>query len=529
MHLALGLQTHRYAAVPDRSWVVAAGSAQTVRIANQGDALSMDPHSLNESLQLSVTNNVYESLVGVSKDLTFEPGLAASWKQTAPTVWRFELRKNVRFHDDTPFTADDVVFSMNRAAGEGSDMRSNTNDIKEVRKINSHTIEIETKAPFPILPNVLSTVYIMSKKWCEDNQATKPVDRRKGIENAASFKANGTGPFIVKERQPNVQTRFVRNTNYWGKISGNVDEVVFTVIGNDATRVAAMMSGELDVMEPVPVQDVERLKANDKLKVLQGPELRAIFLGMDQKRDELLYSSVKGKNPFKDKRVRQAFYQAIDIDTIKSRVMRGAATPLALMFPPQVNGFAPDLAKRLPFDVEASKKLLAEAGYPNGFEVKMNCPNDRYVNDAEICQAVAANLAKVGVKINLEAETKGTYFPKILSRNTSFYMLGWTASTVDAHNVMYPILSTPGDGGRGQFNLGAYSNPKVDELTDKVASETDQKKRNEMIREAMKIHQDDVGHLPLHQQALNWAAKKNVELVQFPDNGMAWKFITVKP
>ncbi|PIT81416.1 ABC transporter substrate-binding protein [Limnohabitans sp. 15K] len=504
-------------------------SAVTLRVGNQGDALSMDPHSLNESLQISVVENVYETLVTRDANYKLAPLLATSWKQTAPTVWRFELRKGVKFQDGTPFTADDVIFSYERAKGDGSDMKSYVGQFKEIKKINDHTIDIVTIAPFPIVPELITHWAIMSKKWCEDNQATKPVDRRKGIENAASFRANGTGPFMVKERQPNVQTRFVRNNNYWGKVTGNVEEVVYSVIGNDATRVAAMMSGELDVMEPVPVQDVERLKANDKLKVLQGPELRAIFLGMDQKRDELLYSNVKGKNPFKDIRVRKAFYQAIDIDTIKSRVMRGAATPLAVMFPPQVNGFPADLAKRLPFDIEASKKLLAEAGYPNGFEVKMNCPNDRYVNDAEICQAVAANLAKVGVKIILEAETKGTYFPKILSRNTSFYMLGWTASTVDAHNVMYPILSTPGEGGRGQFNLGAYSNPKVDELTDKVASETDQKKRNEMIREAMKIHQDDVGHLPLHQQALNWAAKKNIELVQFPDNGMAWKFITVKP
>ena len=510
---------------------MAMGSAQavTVRIGNQGDALSLDPHSLNESLQITVVENVYETLVARDANFKISPLLATSWKQTAPTVWRFELRKGVKFHDGTPFTADDVIFSYERAKGDGSDMKSYVGMFKEIKKINDHTIDIITTQPFPIVPELITHWHIMSKKWCEENQATKPVDRRKGIENAASFKANGTGPFIVKERQPNVQTRFVRNFNYWGKVPGNVDEVVFTVIGNDATRVAAMLSGELDVMEPVPVQDVERLKSNDKLKVMQGPELRAIFLGMDQKRDELLYSNVKGKNPFKDVRVRKAFYQAIDIETIKSRVMRGAATPLALMFPPQVNGFAPDLAKRLPYDVDAAKKLLTEAGYPNGFEVKMNCPNDRYVNDAEICQAVAANLAKIGVKINLEAETKGTYFPKILSRNTSFYMLGWTASTVDAHNVLYPILSTPGDGGRGQFNLGAYSNPKVDELTDKVASETDQKKRNEMIREAMKIHQDDVGHLPLHQQALNWVAKKNVELVQFPDNGMAWKFITVKP
>ena len=195
--------------------------------------------------------------------------------------------------------------------------------------------------------------------------------------------------------------------------------------------------------------------------------------------------------------------------------------------PPQVKGYAPDLGKRLPYDVEAAKKLMAEAGYPNGFELKMNCPNDRYVNDGEICQAVAANLSRIGVKINLEAETKGTYFPKILRRDTSFYLLGWTSSTVDAHNVLYPILSSPGEGGRGQFNLGSYSNAKVDELTVQIASETDQAKRNAMIREAMKIHQDDVGHLPLHQQALNWASRKNIDMVQSPGNEMSWKYIKV--
>ena len=501
--------------------------AATLRVANQGDALSMDPHSLNESLQITVVENVYEPLVTRDKDYKLSPALATSWKQTAPTVWRFELRKNVKFHDGTPFTADDVIFSYERARGEGSDMKSYVGQIKEIRKLGDHSIDVVTNAPFPILPELFTHWNIMSKKWCEENKATQPVDRRKGLENAASFRANGTGPYMVRERQPGVRTTFTRNPNYWGKIEGNVDEVIFSVIGNDSTRVAALLSGEVDVMEPVPVQDVERVKANANLKVLQGPELRVIFLGMDQKRDELLYSNVKGKNPFKDKRVRQAFYQAIDIETIKSRTMRGAALPIALMLPPQVNGFAPDLARRLPYDVEGAKKLLADAGYPSGFEVKMNCPNDRYVNDAEICQAVAANLARIGVKINLEAETKGTYFPKILRRDTSFYMLGWTASTVDAHNVLYPIMSTPGDGGRGQFNLGAYSNARVDELTAAVASETDQKKRNDMIREAMKIHQDDIGHLPLHQQTLNWGAKKNVNVVQWPDNGMPWRYVSV--
>ena len=502
--------------------------AATLRVANQGDALSMDPHSLNETLQISVVSNVYESLVTRGKDYKLAPSLATSWKQTSPTVWRFELRKGVTFHDGTPFTADDVIFSYERAAGDGSDMKSYVGQIKEIRKINSHTLDFETKAPFPILPELFTGWMMMSKKWCEDNQATKPVDRRRGIENAASFRANGTGPYRLRERQPGVRTTFTRHGNHWAKPEGNVDEVIFTPIGNDGTRIAALLSGEVDVMDPIPVQDVERVKSNPNLKVLQGPELRVIFLGMDQKRDELQFSNIKGKNPFKDVRVRRAFYQAIDIETIKSRVMRGAAVPIAQMFPPQVRGFAPDLAQRLPYDPEASKKLLAEAGYPQGFEVKMNCPNDRYVNDAEICQAVAANLARVGVKINLEAETKGTYFPKILRRDTSFYMLGWTASTVDAHNVLYPIMSTPGDGGRGQFNLGAYSNARIDELTAAVGSETDDKKRNAMIREVVKIHQDEVAHLPLHQQALLWGLKKNIEVVQWPDNIMPWKFIQVK-
>jgi peptide/nickel transport system substrate-binding protein len=501
-------------------------SAQTVRIANQGDALSMDPHSLNETLQLSVTGNVYEPLVGRNKDLSLTPMLATSWKQTSPTVWRFELRKGVQFHDGTPFTADDVVFSLARTQVEGSDMKSYTNDFKEVRKIDSHTVEIETKTPFPILPDVLSLVYIMSKKWCETNQATVPVDRRKGVENTASFKANGTGPFRVRERQPNVRTVFTRNGSYWGKIEGNVTEVVFTPIGNDATRVAALLSGEVDVMEPVPVQDIDRVNSSANTRAITGPELRTIFLGMDQKRDELLYSNVKGKNPFKDKRVRQAFYQAIDIEGIKKTVMRGASNPSAQLVGPGINGFQPDM-KRLPYDVEAAKKLMAEAGYPNGFEVSMNCPNDRYVNDSRICQTVAANLSRINVKVNLQAETKGTYFPKVLRRDTSFYMLGWTPATYDAHNALNAIMRCVDDKGAGQFNLGAYCNPKVDELTLKVQAETDKAKRNAYIKEAFDLHAADVGHIPLHQQALAWGVNKKVKLVQLADNFMYFKWISL--
>jgi peptide/nickel transport system substrate-binding protein len=266
----------------------------------------------------------------------------------------------------------------------------------------------------------------------------------------------------------------------------------------------------------VPVQDAARLGQNPALKIMQGPELRTIFLGMDQKRDELLFSSVKGRNPFKDKRVRQAFYQAIDIEAIRNRIMRGASVPSALMVGAGIRGFVPD-ARRLPYDPDAARKQLADAGYPNGFEV----------NDGEICQAVAGMLARVGVKINLEAETKGTYFPKILSRNTSFYMLGWTPNTYDAHNALYNLMATP-QGGQGQFNLGSYSNPKVDELTAKVQAETDAARRNALTAEAFKVHADDVGHLPLHQQALAWGMRKNVELVQMADNFMPFKWIVLK-
>jgi peptide/nickel transport system substrate-binding protein len=494
--------------------------AQTFRFAHQGDALSMDPHSLNESFQLSFTGNIYEPLIGRGKKLELVPGLATDWKQTAPTVWRFNLRKGVKFHDGTAFTADDVIFSYQRAKGEGSDVK--------IRKIDDHTIDVVTNEPFPILPDVITNWYIMSKRWCEENRAVQPVDKRKGIENTASFKANGTGPYRLRSRDPNIRTTLQRNPSYWGRIEGNVQDVVFTPIGNASTRVAALLSGEIDMMEPVPVQDIARIQANPNLKVMQGPELRTIFLGMDQSRNELLFSSVKGKNPFKDKRVRQAFYQAIDINAIHKAVMRGASTPAGLMIAPGISGYPKELEKRLPYDPEASKKLLADAGYPNGFEVGMNCPNDRYVNDEEICKAVTAMLARVGVKVNLSAETKGTYFPKILSRNTSFYLLGWTPGSYDSHNPLFALMATPGAGGQGQFNLGSYSNAKLDELTKAIATETDVKKRNAMIAEAMKIHQDDIGHIPLHQQALAWAMKRSVDLVQLADNYMPLKWVSMK-
>ncbi len=517
------------AAVLVAGLLIAMGAdAAVLRFADQGDAISMDPHSLNETLQLNVTGNIYEPLVGRGKKLELVPLLATSWKQTTPTLWRFNLRKGVKFHDGSAFTADDVIFSYERGKGEGSDVKTYVGPIKEIRKVDDFTIDIVTTEPFPILPDTINSWYMMSKSWCEKNNATTPVDVRKGKENAATMKANGTGPFMLKTREPGVKTVLVNNPAYWEKVESNVTEAVFTPIKNDATRVAALITGEIDMMEPVPLQDIEKLKANADLVILQGPELRTIFLGMDQSRDELLFSSVKGKNPFKDKRVRQAFYQAIDIDAIKTRIMRGAATPTNLMVAPGIRGFAAELNKRLPYDPAAAKKLMVEAGYPDGFEIGMNCPNDRYVNDSLICQAIAAMLAKIDVKVNLMAETKVTYFPKILSRNTSFYLLGWTPSSYDSHNALFALVMSPGASGQGQFNLGSYSNKRIDALGPQIASELDEGKRNALIAEAFKLHSDDVGHLPLHQQALAWAMRKNVSLVQLPDNNNWLKWVVVK-
>ena len=515
------------------AWALAAAlpqaQAATLRVANQGDATSMDPHSLNESMQLSFTGNVYEPLVARNRQLELVPGLATAWKMVSPTVWRFDLRPGVRFHDGSALTADDVVFSFRRAAGEGSDLRSYLAPVREVRRIGDLAVEIETNAPYPILPDVLTVVYVMNRAWCEQHHALTPVDRRKGIENEASFKANGTGPYRLRERQPGTRTVLERHAGHWGPVEGNIDRVVFTPIGNDATRVAALMSGEIDLMEPVPLQDAARLAAQPGLRVMQGPEMRVIFLGMDQKRDELLQSDVRGRNPFRDRRVRQAVYQAIDIEAIRSRIMRGAATPTGQMVAPGVRGFLPELETRLPFDADAARRLLAEAGYPAGFEVGMNCPNDRYVNDAEICQAVASSLARVGIRVKLQAETKALYFQKVLSRNTSFYLLGWVPGTYDAHNVLATVIATPDGRGQGQFNLGGYSHPRIDELTARIQSESDPARRSALMAEALKLHAQDIGHIPLHRQALAWGLRRNLEVVQRPDNFQVYKWMQLRP
>ncbi|HZS81516.1 MAG TPA: ABC transporter substrate-binding protein [Stellaceae bacterium] len=505
--------------------------AKTFRFANDGDVNSMDPYARNETFLLTFVGNIYEPLVGRDKQLKAAPMLATSWSQTSPEVWRFKLRQGVKFHDGTPFTADDVLFSFDRVRMDGSNLKAVVATVKRVSKIDDYTVDMTTDGPDPILPEELTNWYIMSKSWTEKNNAVKPADLTKNEDFYASRHANGTGPFMLKDREPEVKTTLVNNPNWWGKPEHNLTEVVFTHIGNDATRVAALLSGEIDMMYTVPPQDIERIRHTPHLKIYEGPELRTIFLGMDQARDELIDSNVKGKNPFKDVRVRKAFYLAIDEKAIKDKVMRGSATITALMVAPGVNGFDKSLNQRYPYDPAAAKKLLVEAGYPNGFEVGMDCPTDRYINDEAICQAVVAMLSKIGVKVNLLAQTRSKYFAKILGPgyNTSFYLLGWTPTTYDAHNALFNLIaSRSASAGTGLFNVGGYSNKRVDELTRLIQIETDPEKRQAEISEAMKIHKEEFGHIPLHQQTVVWAARDNIELVQLADNFFPLRYVRVK-
>jgi peptide/nickel transport system substrate-binding protein len=508
-------------------------SAKTFRYAFQGDAQSLDPHGLNETFTLGYLGNIYEGLAAYSANLELIPALAESWETTSPTTWVFKLRQGVKFHNGNTFNADDVIFSWQRTLSEGSDQKGRGGLIKSMVKIDDYTIESETPGPTPTLMRELVWLYIMDKEWAEANNAVEAESPKDADTSGqfASLNANGTGPFMIAERQPDVKSIFKRSSNYWKDIKSNVDEVIFTPITQDATRVAALISGELDLAYPIPVQDWDRLTKADGVAPMTGPEARTIFLGMDQDRDELLYSNIKGKNPFKDQRVRQAFAHALNLDAIKEKVMRGAATPSGLMVAPQINGHNPALNEPYAFDAAKSKELLAEAGYPDGFEVTMDCPNNRYVNDERICQAVVAMLAKVGVKVDLLAQPKSKYFGKVLSQNnfdTSFYLLGWTPGSIDSHNVLQNLLACRNKETKaGQFNLGGYCNPKVDGLADQIAGETDPDKRQSLIDAAFQIHKDEVGHLPIHQQPLSWGVRDGVSVAQRADNVLDFRNVVL--
>jgi peptide/nickel transport system substrate-binding protein len=503
--------------------------AQTLRWASQGDPQTMDPHSQNESMTNMMNGQIYERLVSRDRQLNIVPGLATSWEQTGPLTWRFKLRPNVKFHDGSAFTADDVVFSIQRAQAPTSQVNNYATAVGTAKKIDDLTVEFNLPAVNPIFLQHLDALWIMSKSWSEAHKVMKPLDFKNKEESFASFNANGTGPFMLVSRAPGIKTVYKRNPNWWGKFEGNVQEIVYTPISNDATRLAALISGEIDfVLDPAP-RDVARLRNTAGVKIIDGPENRIVFIGMDQGRDELLYSSVKGKNPFKDVRVRKALYQAIDIETMKTKLMNGQSFPTGGLTPSPLGDYNdPQIEKRFPYDLAAARKLMADAGYADGFEVTLDCPNNRYINDEEICVALAGMWAQLKVRVKVSAMPRATYFPKIEKYDISMYMLGWGGAVTDAETTLTPVLrNNLGEKGIGFYNYGHSRNDKADALAALSSVEPDPKKREALVKAALTEFKEAVNVIPLHRQVIPWAARANVNVVHRADNWLEVAWITI--
>ena len=503
--------------------------AETLRWAAQNDILTLDPHSQNHATTNAILMHSYEGLTRYNEKFEVEPALATKWTMISPTQVRFELRKGVKFADGSPFTADDVIFSLGRIKQPQGTMQIYVTGINEIKKIDDHTVDFILSAPQPILLRNIIDFRIMSKSWSEKNKTTNVQDYKAKEENYASRNVNGTGPYKITGWTPDQRLTMTINKDWWGKHGGNVTEVIYTPIKSDPTRVAALLSGDVDMLTDLPVQDVARLRNDPKLKIVDGHEVRTIYIALDEFSPELKYSDVKGKNPFKDKRVREAMSIAIDREAIKRNTMRGLSIPAGIIVAPGVNGNSPDIDVAAKADPERAKKLLAEAGYPNGFEFQLNCPNNRYVNDEEICQNVVAMWARVGIKTKLVAESMATFIQKVQNFDTSAYLLGWGVATFDAQYSLQSLIRTRTTGADGNFNFGRISDPKIDALVDAMKTETDVTKRNAQIREALILTRDEVHSIPLHHQLRPWAMKKGVTTIHRADDRPEARFTSVNP
>jgi peptide/nickel transport system substrate-binding protein len=503
-------------------FAAAPSAAKTFRWSSQGDFLTADPHAQNEGINTFLLYHVFERLTARDRTLKLVPALATSWEQVNATTWRFHLRKGVRFHDGTPFTADDVVFSIERAQLPSSNYKYFATLIGKPRRVDDHTVEIATPGPAPILLEYINTIMIMSRAWAMKNGAAKPQDYKNAEDTFASRNANGTGPFRFVSWEAEVKTTLRKNPDWWGiaagRFEGNVDEIVYRPIKSDPTRMAALVSGEIDFVLDPPLQDVARLKSNPQVNILEGPENRVIFLVMDQMRDELKYSSVKGKNPLKDLRVRQALYSAIDVEAIRTQVMRGQSAPTGSMVPARVASAAALEPRLLPYDPARARKLLAEAGYPQGFEIQLLCPNNRYVNDERICTALSAMFAKAGMKVSLVLLPRAQFFQKVDQTDFAIHLYGWGGAPTDPGLTLGPILHSYDGKGKGDFNSGRLRDAELDRLIDMSAVEMDPARRTALLEQAMQLVRTNVYTVPLHRQVIPWAVRKGVTVFHRPDN-----------
>ncbi len=501
-------------------------SATTLRWSSQGDIATMDPYAHTESFTSNMHHHIYDPLVRRGRDLQIQPGLATAWRIVEPNRWRFTLRQGVKFHNGNGFTADDVVASITRLLHPDARARGNLSNVERAEKVDDFTVDFVLKGAYPLLLNDLSGIFIMNKAWLEANNAVTPGNTTRNLTTFASTNANGTGPFKLESYQPDNRTVMTVNQAWWDKAEHNITRIEFRPIKSDATRVAALLSGEIDMMAPAPLQDLARISGADGFKVIEEPSLRLIFLGLNS-REQLLGDPGK-PNPMKDKRVRQAMWHAIDLGTIQSRIMRGKSRTVGTMVAPPIPGYSADLDKPLAFDAARTKALLTEAGYPNGFKTRLDCSNDRYIADEQTCVAIAAMWTRAGIQVELKTQSRATYFPLVDKGETDVYILGWaTLPPMDGYSVLSALLHSR-EGTFGGNNPNGLNDPRLDDLTKKAATELDEPKRRSLMTEALKIVRDEAYFIPLHQQPVAWAMKRNVDVPVFADEYVRLWFAQVK-
>jgi peptide/nickel transport system substrate-binding protein len=505
-----------------------APSSTPLRIASAFDAQTMDPHAVALLYHTRVVHQIYESLVGRDERFKLEPALALSWQMVAPTTWRFKLRPGVQFHDGTPFVADDVVFSIERALAPPSQRSFQLKGVLTAKRVDGLTVDIQLEAPDAVLPEKLQYVAIMSRAWAERHGVQRAQDFNGKQETHAVRHANGTGPMRLVRHESDVRTQLERHPGWWGwgdRRSGNLGAVSFITIRSDATRLAALASGEVDLVLDPPYQDINRLKADPRLQLLQTADIGQQYLTFDQARAELADSDVKGRNPFADLRVRKAVYHALNMPLIIDKVLRGQGQSTGALLSPLVDGVPADLDRRLPYDPARARQLLGEAGYPNGFAVTLDCVNVAWREN--VCQAMAAMLTQVGIRTNLRSSPSATFFPRLTQATTSFVEYGWTA-TPDAWNSLNGLFRTHDRTGGGTFNAGRYSNPKVDTLIDTIRTEPDLTRRRALVATVLRLVADDMPYIPLYRRTINWAMTKRVQAVQWPSDALELRWVRLR-
>jgi len=515
-------------AITGLAWACAPAQARSFTIAQAVDVQTLDPHGTTETNTLGVIMNIYEALVRRGRDMAIEPGLATSWQLVEPTRWRFKLRQGVHFHDGALLSVDDVIFSLKRAQSDTSDAKPAVRAIARIDKIDDATFDVVTTAPDPILLAEICNFYIVSKSWAEQNKAEVPYTptRGAGVENFAVRHADGTGPFMLRSYEAGQQVALQRNPAWWDKPQNDLTEVIFATVGADATRISALLSGSVDAINPVPEQATAQISSDARFHVLRGSRPAVMYLGLNQA-SEALKQAHAGADPFKDLRVRQAMYAAIDDVALRQRVMRGAALEVGSMIPNGVEGFSPDMGKHPPADLDHARELMKQAGYADGFATELDCTNDQYPLDQEACTAIAAMLARINIKVDVHAQSRARFFPRVTSGDTDFYLMAWYAPTFDAHHILWNTLQTKGHG-NGIWNATGWSDAGFDKLVDAISVEMDPAKRRQLIGEADRIERDQMVYLPLYQLTIAVAAKAGVDLVLRPDNRIDLRFVSVK-